>query len=95
MDYLDRAETEFRKTWTAQRRDLLLTSSRAIVLVHGGEIREGVTKAVECIELVKKSGNVRMMDRIYGIQQYIDRLSQEIGNAGMILREALTGPVEY
>jgi len=95
MDYLDRAEQEFKRTWVTQRRDLLLTSSRAMVLVHGGEIREGVNKAVECIELVKKSGNVRMMDRIYGIQQYIDRLSHEIGSAGIILREALTGPVEY
>lgn len=95
MEYLDRAEAEFKKTWTTQRRDLLLTSSRAIVLVHGGEIREGVNKALECIELVKKSGNVRMMDRIYGIQQYIDRLTQEIGSAGLLLRDALTGPVEY
>ncbi len=95
MDYLDRAELEFKTTWTTQRRDLLLSSSRAIVLVHGGEISEGVKKAVECVELVKKSGNVRMMDRIYGIQQYIDRLSHEIGASAIILREALTGPVEY
>jgi tetratricopeptide (TPR) repeat protein len=95
MDYLDKAEEAFKTTWTHQRRDLLLTSSRAIVLVHGGEIREGVNKAIECIELVKKSGNMRMMDRIYGLQQYIDRLSHEIGTVGMILREALTGPVEY
>ena len=95
MDYLDRAEHEFKKTWTIQRRDLLLTSSRAIVLVHGGEIRQGVNKAIECIELVKKSGNVRMMDRIYGIQQYIDRLAHEIGSDAITLREALTGPVEY
>jgi hypothetical protein len=65
------------------------------VLVHGGEIQEGVKKAIECLELVQKSGNVRMMDRIYGIQQYIDRLTHEIGSSGMLLREALTGPVEY
>ncbi|HEU5374933.1 MAG TPA: helix-turn-helix domain-containing protein [Ktedonobacteraceae bacterium] len=95
MDYLSRAEQAFKKTWTAQRRDLLLTSSQAIVLVHGGEIRQGVTKAIECIDLVKRSGNLRMMDRIYGVQQYIDRLSHEIGSAGMMLREALTGPIEY
>lgn len=95
MDYLNRAEQEFKKTWTTQRRDLLLTSSQAIVLVHGGEIRQGVTKAIECIDLVKRSGNLRMMDRIYGVQQYIDRLSHEIGSAGMMLREALTGPIGY
>lgn len=95
MEYLDKAEEHFRKTWNIQRRDLLLISSRAIVFVHGGEIRQGVEKAVECIDLCKKSGNARMMDRIYGIQQYLDRLSREIGNAGMLLREALVGPVEY
>ena len=95
MDYLDKAEENFKKTWSSQRRDLLLTSSKAIVLVHGGEIREGVNMAISCIELIQKSGNARMMDRIYAVQQYIDRLSYEVGKASITLREAMTGPIEY
>jgi tetratricopeptide (TPR) repeat protein len=95
MDYLERAEESFKKTWSIQRRDLLLTSSKAIVLVHGGEIREGVNTAISCIELVRKSGNARMMDRIYAVQQYLDRLSYEVGKASITLREAMVGPVEY
>ncbi len=95
MDYLDRAEENFKKTWSIQRRDLLLTSSKALVLVHGGEIREGVNMAVTSLDLIRKSGNARMMDRIYAVQQYIDRLSYEVGKASITLREAINGPIEF
>jgi transcriptional regulator with XRE-family HTH domain len=95
MDYLDKAEGVFSPAWTAQRRDLLMKSARAMVLVHGGEIRQGIEVAVEAVNICRDTGNVRLLERIYGVQQYLDRLSREIGNAGSILREALAGPVEY
>jgi tetratricopeptide (TPR) repeat protein len=95
MDYLDKAEEVFSPVWTAQRRDLLMKSARAMVLVHGGEIRQGVETAVEAVNICRSTGNVRLLERIYGVQQYLDRLSREIGNAGSTLREALAGPVEY
>ncbi|HEY0752587.1 MAG TPA: hypothetical protein VGD98_01295 [Ktedonobacteraceae bacterium] len=62
---------------------------------HGGEIQEGVKVAVEASELCRQAGNIRLLDRIYGIQMYLDRLIREIGHNGSILREALDGPVEY
>ena len=95
MDYLDKAEEFFAPTWTVQRRDLLLKSARAMVLVYGGEIRRGVDMAIETVEISRNTGNARVLDRIYGVQQYLDRLSKEVGDAGSTLRDALIGPVEY
>jgi len=37
----------------------------------------------------------QLMDRIYGVQQYLDKIVREIGQAGGVLREVLYGPVEY
>ncbi|MBV9711846.1 MAG: helix-turn-helix domain-containing protein [Ktedonobacteraceae bacterium] len=95
MEYLDKAEESFTRTWITQRRDILMTTARAMILVHGGEIQQGVDLAVASIDLCKKHGNTRLLDRIYGIQQYLDRLTKEIGHAGGELREALHGPIEY
>ncbi|WP_165423612.1 helix-turn-helix transcriptional regulator [Ktedonosporobacter rubrisoli] len=94
MEYLDKAEAAF-SSWSAQRRDVLMKTARAMVLVRGGEIRQGIDVAVESVELCRKYGNFRLLDRVYGIQQYLDRLTREIGNAGSTLREALDGPIEY
>jgi transcriptional regulator with XRE-family HTH domain len=95
MDYLDRAEKVFTQTWTVQRRDMLMKTARAMTLVRGGEIRQGIELAVEAVALCRKQGNMRLLERVYGIQQYLDRLTREIGNAGSVLREALAGPIEY
>jgi len=94
LDYLNKAQEDFSQI-ANQNRDLLMKTARAIVLVHGGEIRQGIEVAVESVNLCRKHGNVRLLDRIYGVQQYLDRLTREIGNAGSILREALDGPIEY
>jgi len=69
--------------------------ARAVVLVYGGEIQQGIEISVESIDLCRKQGNVRLLDRIYAVQRYLDNLTREIGNAGNTLREALTGPIEY
>jgi transcriptional regulator with XRE-family HTH domain len=94
MDYLDKANEYFAQR-SYQNRDLLLKTAKSMVLVRGGEMNEGVKLAIESIQLCRKHGNVRLLDRIYGVQQYIDRLTREIGSAGSILREALDGPIEY
>jgi hypothetical protein len=94
MDYLDKAHKALTKT-SSQNRDILMKTARAMVLVRGGEIRQGINVAVESVDLCRKHGNVRLMERIYGVQQYLDRLSREISNAGSELREALAGPIEY
>jgi tetratricopeptide (TPR) repeat protein len=95
MEYLDKAEHTFTKIWTVPRRDMLIKTARSMVLVRNGEIRQGVQMAIEAVELSRKHDNVRVLERIYGVQQYLDRLSREIGNARGELREALAGPVEY
>ncbi|MGH2479310.1 MAG: hypothetical protein ACRDHW_06615, partial [Ktedonobacteraceae bacterium] len=95
MDYIDKAEKAFEKAWSNQRRDVLMSTAKAMVLVHGGEIRAGVEVAVEATELCKQAGNIRLLDRMYGLQRYLDNLSREIGNTGAILRTALDGPLEY
>jgi len=95
LAHLDKADQIFSHTWTMQRRDMLMKTARAMVLVRNGDIREGVEIAVEAIALCRKHGNLRLLDRVYGLQQYLDRLTKEIGNAGSLLREALDGPIEY
>ena len=94
LSYLEKAHTSFAQSGT-QNRDILLQTAKAMVLVYSGEIREGIDVAVDAVRLCQIHGNVRLMDRIYGVQQYLDKLSREIGQAGGTLRDALYGPVEY
>jgi hypothetical protein len=35
------------------------------------------------------------MERIYGVQRYLDQLTREIGQVGATLRQTLDGPIEY
>ncbi len=95
MAYLDKAEKLFAQDWNVQRREILLSTARAMVLVRGKEIQKGAELAAEAAKLCKESGNIRLLERLYGVQQYLDRLAQEIGNAGSLLKDALLGPVEY
>jgi transcriptional regulator with XRE-family HTH domain len=87
LDYLNRAqETLQTRFW-----ELLLMTSRAETLVKGGEFREGIQLAVETAEQVKAAGIERYLDRIYGIQQYLDKLTREIGQMTEPLRDILDG----
>lgn len=95
MAYLDKAEDSFNKNWTPQRKDLLIKSARAMALIYSGEIEEGTKLSIECIDLCKRYGNVRTMERIYGINRHLDKLSRQTGNASAAIREALDGPIEF
>lgn len=92
LDYLDRAENNLPSTklWK-----IMLMTAHAMALVHGGEIKSGVDLAVEAATICHASGNNRFLERIYGIQQYLGRLTREAGQASTVLREALDGSVEY
>lgn len=94
MGYLNEAEQYF-TAFNYQNRNILLKTATAMTLVYGGEIREGVKVAIESIELCRRHGNIRLLDRIYGVQKYIDRLSREMGTISGELREALDGPIEF
>ena len=92
MDYLDKAQATLEQT---KHWEILIKTARSMALVHGGEIKEGVDLAIESTQLCRKHGTIRLMERIYGVQQHIDKLTREIGHAGNELREVLYGPVEY
>jgi len=94
MGYLEKAHTVFTIAGS-QNRDVLIQTAKAMALVHGGEIKEGIEVAVDAVRLCRMQGNTRLMDRIYGVQQYLDKIVREIGQAGGVLREVLYGPVEY
>ncbi len=92
LDYLDKAEASLTRT---KHWDILLKTARATALVHGGEINAGISLAIESIGLCREHDTLRLVERIYAIQKYLDRLNHEIGQAGATLREALDGPIEY
>ncbi len=95
MEYLNKAEAQFSLHWTPQRTELLLSSSRAIALVHGGDIEEGQKQAIRCVQLCKKYGNVRTLERIYSVNRYLDEMSLKVRHASTNIREVLEGPVDY
>ncbi|GCE18948.1 helix-turn-helix domain-containing protein [Dictyobacter kobayashii] len=92
MEYLDKAEKSLEPT---KHWEILIKTARAMALVRGGEIKSGAELAVESIEQCREHGTIRLMERIYGVQKYLDHLTREIGMVGATLREALDGPIEY
>ncbi len=88
LEYLDRAQVTLPPTrfW-----ELLVVTSRAEALVKGGEFRAGIELAIEAAEQIQAAGIQRYLERIYGIGQYLDKLTREIGQLSMPLREILDG----
>lgn len=88
LEYFDRAQKTLPQTkfW-----ELLVATSRAEALIKGNEFRSGIQLAVEVAQEVQAAGILRYLDRIYGIQQYLDRLTREIGQMSAPLREILDG----
>ncbi len=91
MTYLDLAEASLEPT---KHWEILMKTARAMALVQGGEIESGIKLAVEATALCKKYGTIRLLERIYSVQRYLDKLSKKLGQAGTELQEALDGPVE-
>ncbi len=92
LQYIERAQRvpPFDTYW-----DLVLKTTTVMALIRGGEIPHGVALAVECIELCKKHGAFRLLERIYSMQRYLHRLTTSLQRTTAELREALDGPVEY
>ena len=88
LEYLDHAQETLPQTkfW-----ELLVMTSRAETLIKGNEFRTGIQLAVQAAEQIQATGILRYLDRIYGIQQYLDKLTREIGQLSMPLREILDG----
>ncbi len=93
MEYLDLAQANLPPTkfW-----ELLVTISRAIVLIKDGELQDGVQLAMTAADQSRAAGIERYLERIYNVQQYLDdeedyhaRKQREIKKIGVSLREAL------
>ncbi len=50
---------------------------------------------IECVQLCRKFGTIRLLERIYSAQSYLQRLTRNIGQSSNTLREALDGQSEY
>jgi transcriptional regulator with XRE-family HTH domain len=93
LRYLDLAEQQLPKTahW-----EMVLKTARAMALVRCGEVSEGARLAVDTALRCHQTGNNRMLERVYSIQNYLEQLTQDVGNARTMVRDALlNGPVEY
>ncbi|TME04898.1 MAG: helix-turn-helix transcriptional regulator [Chloroflexi bacterium] len=92
LEYIERAQhlPPFGTYW-----DLVLKTTTVMALIRGGEIQCGVALAVECIELCRKHGAFRLLERIYRMQQYLQCLTTSLEQSTALLREALDGPIEY
>jgi tetratricopeptide (TPR) repeat protein len=75
--------------------EMVLKTAKVIALVRGGETQAGTTLALECIEQCRKYGTIRLLERIYGVHKYLQRMRKQIGKSDDVIREALDGPVEY
>jgi tetratricopeptide (TPR) repeat protein len=95
MAYYEKAEKYFSAIGEEQRRASLLATTKAIVLVYGGEIREGVEVATHAIHLCRESGNMRQLERIYGIHIYLEKLSFDISKYARSIKDLLIDQVEY
>ncbi len=90
LHYLTLAEQEL---LPAERWQTLLTTTRAVNLVRGGEFHAGVQAAMTAAMLCRKVGNVRCLERIYAIQQHLDKLSRFAGQESGVLRDILYDPI--
>lgn len=92
LDYLDKAEEALPPT---MRWKILLLTTRTVTLVRGGEFKVGGEMAIEAAQLCRAYGNIRCLERVYGVQRYLERLSKEIGGISADIREALDGPLGH
>jgi tetratricopeptide (TPR) repeat protein len=86
LQYLDKAQAAFPSLphW-----HLLLTTTRALVLVKGGEISQGTSIAVQAAQLCRRCGNIRLLERIRELQRFLDRQALQAKKSAIELDDAL------
>lgn len=92
LNYLDEAENELPAT---MRWKILLMTTRTVTLVRGGEFKVGGELAVESAQLCRAYGNFRCLERVVGVQHYLEKLSRETAKISGDIREALDGPIGH
>jgi tetratricopeptide (TPR) repeat protein len=90
LDYLNKAEKEL---LPSTRWEILLMTSRAVTLVRGGEYKAGGELAIESAQMCRAHGNIRCLERVYGIQRYLERLSREMARISGEIQGSLDGPL--
>jgi transcriptional regulator with XRE-family HTH domain len=88
MDYLEKAECHLPKTkfW-----ELLMKTSRAIALVKGNNIREGIELAATVCNESREAGILRYIDRIRSIDRYLEDKERSVNTARRFLQDSLYG----
>ena len=92
LAYLDEAEKELPPT---MRWKILLMTTRTVTLVRGGEYKVGGELAIESAQVCRAYGNIRCLERVYGVQRYLERLSRETAKISGDIQEALDGPLGH
>jgi transcriptional regulator with XRE-family HTH domain len=88
MEYLEKAQKNLPQTkfW-----ELLIRTAKALALVKGNNLEEGVKEAIGTTEEILKLGVLRYLDRIQIINRYLEDLEKKIGKARKPLQDALYG----
>ncbi|MBV8822166.1 MAG: helix-turn-helix domain-containing protein [Chloroflexi bacterium] len=73
---------------------LLLKIARSEAMVYGGELEEGLKMAKEVTQLCLEQGDMRRLERIYGIKKYLRQQRMRFGRADDELEEMLEGQIE-
>ena len=86
LEYLNLAQTNLPQTkfW-----ELLIDTARALALVRGGEVEKGVELAIQAGEECIETGNIRFLDRIHMIEQFLEDQQNRLGNAKAEIREVI------
>lgn len=92
LEYLDKAEKSLEPT---KHWEILIKTARSMALVRGGELQSGVAVAVAAVQDCREHGTIRLLERLYSVQHYLDQMTKDLGMVGAHLREALDGQVEY
>lgn len=91
FDYLERAEAI---QPTTKRSELVLNTTRSMVLIYAGDVKEGVRLASETAQECQENGNLKQLERIYSLRRYLDQQVFEVVKASKSLGKVLDELVE-
>ena len=86
LNYLDLARKNLPQTkfW-----ELLISTAKAVAFVKGGEIEKGVQLAMVSGEECINTGNIRFLDRIHMIEQFLDEQEKRFREAKSEIKEII------
>ena len=88
LDYVDRAERAQPLTTAT---GMLLKVARGEILIHSGDLRNGVPLIVAAALHSRAHGNQRRLERVYFLQRYLNREIRQRVRAESEISEALEG----